>query len=61
VLILISMLGISYIDAAQICGCAIGTIKSRLNRARLHLIELSGEASAQAMVNAGDREQLLPS
>jgi len=60
VLILISMLGISYIDAAQICGCAIGTIKSRLNRARLHLIELSGEASAQAMVNAGDREQLLP-
>jgi RNA polymerase sigma factor (sigma-70 family) len=43
VLILISMLGMSYPDAAEICGCAIGTIKSRLNRARQSLMESSGE------------------
>jgi RNA polymerase sigma factor (sigma-70 family) len=28
---------LSYEDAAQKCGCAIGTMKSRVNRARLHL------------------------
>lgn len=27
----------SYEDAAQKCGCALGTMKSRVNRARLHL------------------------
>lgn len=34
VLILVVMLGESYEDAAGICDCAIGTIKSRVNRAR---------------------------
>jgi RNA polymerase sigma factor (sigma-70 family) len=34
VLVMIGVLGISYEEAAQICGCAVGTIKSRLNRAR---------------------------
>lgn len=29
--------GESYEDTASICGCAVGTIKSRLNRARHHL------------------------
>ncbi|MBO0143316.1 sigma-70 family RNA polymerase sigma factor [Agrobacterium sp. Ap1] len=28
---------LSYEDAAGRCGCALGTIKSRVNRARLHL------------------------
>ncbi|MDP9840631.1 RNA polymerase sigma-70 factor (ECF subfamily) [Neorhizobium huautlense] len=28
---------LSYEDAAQRCGCALGTMKSRVNRARLHL------------------------
>jgi RNA polymerase sigma-70 factor, ECF subfamily len=31
--------GISYEEAAQICGVAIGTIKSRVNRARHALAE----------------------
>jgi RNA polymerase sigma-70 factor (ECF subfamily) len=26
--------GTSYADAAEMCGCKIGTIKSRVNRAR---------------------------
>ena len=39
-LILIGGSGLSYEEAAQICGCAVGTIKSRVNRARSKLIEL---------------------
>jgi RNA polymerase sigma-70 factor (ECF subfamily) len=33
-LILVGASGFSYEEAAQICGCAVGTIKSRVNRAR---------------------------
>jgi RNA polymerase sigma-70 factor, ECF subfamily len=33
-LILCSAAGLPYDEAARICGCAIGTIKSRVNRAR---------------------------
>ncbi|AJY48358.1 RNA polymerase sigma factor [Martelella endophytica] len=41
--ILVMVLGESYIDAAEICGCAIGTVKSRINRARQLLLEELGE------------------
>ncbi len=40
VLILISASGLSYEETAQVCGCAVGTVKSRLNRARLELKKL---------------------
>lgn len=36
-LVLVAMLGVEYEEAAQICGCPVGTIKSRLNRARVQL------------------------
>jgi RNA polymerase sigma-70 factor (ECF subfamily) len=39
-LILVGASGLSYEEAAQICGCPIGTIKSRVNRARGRLAEL---------------------
>ena len=39
-LILIGALGFSHEEVANICGCAVGTIKSRVNRARRHLAEL---------------------
>jgi RNA polymerase sigma-70 factor, ECF subfamily len=39
-LILVGASGFSYEEAAQICGCAIGTIKSRVNRARSRLAEI---------------------
>ena len=32
--------GFSYEDAAEMCGCAVGTVKSRTNRARKRLAEL---------------------
>jgi RNA polymerase sigma-70 factor (ECF subfamily) len=37
ILVLVSAAGLSYEEAADVCGCAVGTIKSRLNRARSEL------------------------
>jgi RNA polymerase sigma-70 factor (ECF subfamily) len=42
-LTLVGAEGFSYEDAALTCGCAVGTIKSRVNRARSKLAELLGE------------------
>jgi RNA polymerase sigma-70 factor (ECF subfamily) len=39
-LILVGASGFSYEQAAEICGCAVGTIKSRVNRARIRLAQL---------------------
>jgi RNA polymerase sigma-70 factor (ECF subfamily) len=39
-LILVGASGYSYEETANICGCAVGTIKSRVNRARNHLARL---------------------
>jgi RNA polymerase sigma-70 factor (ECF subfamily) len=39
-LILVGASGFSYEEAAKISGCAVGTVKSRVNRARNRLIEL---------------------
>jgi RNA polymerase sigma-70 factor (ECF subfamily) len=39
-LILVGAEGFSYEDAAGMCGCAVGTIKSRANRGRRKLAEL---------------------
>jgi RNA polymerase sigma-70 factor (ECF subfamily) len=39
-LILVGATGFSYEEAANICNCAIGTMKSRVNRARNRLAEL---------------------
>jgi RNA polymerase sigma-70 factor, ECF subfamily len=42
VLTLVGASGCSYEEAAHICGCAVGTIKSRVNRARKRLSDLLG-------------------
>jgi RNA polymerase sigma-70 factor (ECF subfamily) len=39
-LILIGASGFSYEEAAEICGCAVGTMKSRVARARQKLMQL---------------------
>jgi RNA polymerase sigma-70 factor (ECF subfamily) len=39
-LILVGPAGFSYEEAAAICGCAVGTIKSRVNRGRTRLTTL---------------------
>lgn len=39
-LVLVGGAGLSYEEAAEVCGCALGTIKSRVNRARKRLAQL---------------------
>ena len=55
-LILVGAEGFSYEDAANISGCAVGTVKSRVNRARSRLNELMtsppGEQSGAAAADA---------
>jgi RNA polymerase sigma-70 factor (ECF subfamily) len=46
-LILIGASGFSYEETAQICGCAVGTIKSRVHRARIRLAEILSIESAR--------------
>ncbi|WP_410643324.1 sigma-70 family RNA polymerase sigma factor [Amycolatopsis sp. lyj-346] len=36
--VLTQTLGLSYVDAAQVCGCPVGTIRSRVSRAREDLL-----------------------
>jgi RNA polymerase sigma-70 factor, ECF subfamily len=43
--LLVGAEGYSYEEAAVICGTKVGTIKSRVNRARKHLAELLGHAA----------------
>jgi RNA polymerase sigma-70 factor (ECF subfamily) len=45
-LVLVTAAGLSYADAATICGCAIGTVKSRVNRARAELVGILERKSA---------------
>ena len=65
-LLLIGASGFSYKEAAEICGTAVGTIKSRVNRARTRLSELLAIDSAdrfgpdpamRAILTAGGRGQ----
>jgi RNA polymerase sigma factor (sigma-70 family) len=57
VIMLIGVLGVSYEDAAEVCHCSIGTVKSRLNRARASILQLLGEDSPEALV---ERTACLP-
>jgi RNA polymerase sigma-70 factor (ECF subfamily) len=45
-ILLIGAAGFSYEEAAAICGCAIGTVKSRVSRARTRLQETLGVSGA---------------
>ncbi len=64
-LTLVGASDLSYEEAAAICGCAVGTIKSRVSRARKRLAELMGINSATdlSVVNVFEqpaRDPLLP-
>ena len=58
-LLLVSASGLSYEEAAGICGCAVGTIKSRVARAREMLFELARrrrkESARRAIARSGAR------
>jgi RNA polymerase sigma-70 factor, ECF subfamily len=56
-LVLVGADGFKYEEAAAICGCAVGTIKSRVSRARRDLQALLGEAPrSEEGEGAGDEE-----
>jgi RNA polymerase sigma-70 factor, ECF subfamily len=46
-IILVGASGFSYEEAADICSVAVGTIKSRVNRARVKLTELLNPRDAE--------------
>jgi len=45
VLIMVGASGLSYEEAAAICDCAVGTIKSRVSRARRELLKILQEGN----------------
>ncbi len=57
-LILVGAGGFSYEEAAEICDCAVGTVKSRVARARVALDEMIDTgvlpARSESMLSAGD-------
>src|SRR3546814_18626407 len=56
-LILVGAGGFSYEEAAEICGCAVGTVKSRVARARVALEKIiteGGFSEATAGANLSD-------
>ena len=60
-LILIGAAGLSYEEAAEICQCAVGTVKSRVSRARQALIGLtdSGAFARDAESASGSMNTIL--
>ena len=50
-LLLVGAEGFSYEEAAEMCGCAVGTIKSRVSRARRRLAEMLGHDIETAAVS----------
>jgi len=53
-LVLVGAAGFSYEEAAEICGCAVGTIKSRVNRARNRLADMLGLAEGETGQSGDD-------
>jgi len=54
ILVLVSAAGLSYEEASEVCGCAVGTIKSRLNRARNELKRVLAKSRGLAGEPRGD-------
>ena len=58
-LLLVGASGFSYEEAAEMCGVAVGTIKSRTNRARARLAERLGHHDAESRARTADATQSL--
>ncbi|MDO9526387.1 MAG: sigma-70 family RNA polymerase sigma factor [Gemmobacter sp.] len=55
ILMLVVVIGESYEDAALICNCAVGTVKSRVNRARRMIVENMGACKLHDVLDTFDR------
>ena len=60
-LVLVGAAGLSYEEAAEICGCALGTIKSRVNRARARLLTIMDAEDATDVMALETRSVARPS
>ncbi|WCT77728.1 sigma-70 family RNA polymerase sigma factor [Novosphingobium humi] len=58
-LLLVGAGGFSYEEAAAICGCAVGTIKSRVGRGRAQLTAMIEEGRIPTRGNASESSQAL--
>ncbi|MGB7409483.1 MAG: sigma-70 family RNA polymerase sigma factor [Pontixanthobacter sp.] len=60
-LLLVGAGGFSYEEAASICGCAVGTIKSRVGRARaaLHSMLADGDIPQRSLDDQGAHRAIL--
>lgn len=58
VLILVGASGFAYEEAAEMMGVAVGTVKSRANRARARLTDLLGLNAGETVVAGTDRAML---
>jgi RNA polymerase sigma-70 factor (ECF subfamily) len=59
-LMLIGAAGFSYDEAAAICGCSSGTVKSRVNRARVKLCQILSPRPEDMALNVGWRAARQP-
>jgi RNA polymerase sigma-70 factor (ECF subfamily) len=56
--VLTQLLGLSYAEAAEVCGCPVGTIRSRVARARANLAnQLRDTGLAPALATAPISDQ----
>lgn len=46
--VLTQIVGLSYAETADVCNCPVGTIRSRVARARADLVEAFGDGTARA-------------
>ena len=51
-LVLMGVYGFSQLEAADACGCTVGTIKSRVSRGRSHLTQAFGPGTAEPALPA---------
>ena len=51
--VLTQVLGLSYAEAAEVCGCPVGTIRSRVARARGDLLDGLDSGSGQSRSSTG--------
>lgn len=49
--VMVGGIGLSYEEAAEVCGCPLGTIKSRVNRGRAGLLKLLQAKSPEAYLD----------
>ncbi|MFI6910395.1 sigma-70 family RNA polymerase sigma factor [Nonomuraea sp. NPDC050394] len=52
--VLTQVAGLSYEEAAQVCGCPVGTIRSRVARARETLLEWLSDRTVRNSAHVGD-------